>query len=187
MKIYSYDIPEENEILRKISEKVDRKEIKEKEIQDLVQEMKDFLKKQPDGVGLSAPQVGVNQRIFILDKRAFDNEVEEEDLVFINPEIIQASSKMITMEEGCFSVRWTYGDVTRPKKIKLKYLNQNGDEKIIEAKDFISVAIQHEIDHLDGILFIDKAKNIKKLSQEEIDEIIKKWKEEGYNIDEIWS
>lgn len=102
-----------------------------------------------DGVGLAAPQVGISKRIAVVDIR------EGNKIVLINPEIIKEEGKTIR-EEGCLSIPGEIGDVIRSKKIKVKSLDRKGNEIEFEAEDFEARAIQHEIDHLNGVLFIDK-------------------------------
>jgi peptide deformylase len=102
-----------------------------------------------DGVGLAAPQIGILKRIAVVDIR------EDNKVVLINPEIIEEEGKTIR-EEGCLSIPGETGDVIRSEKIKVRSLNREGKEIEFEAEGFEARAIQHEIDHLDGILFIDK-------------------------------
>ncbi|MGM0548243.1 MAG: peptide deformylase [Bacillota bacterium] len=102
-----------------------------------------------DGVGLAAPQIGMLKRIAVVDIR------EGNKVILINPEIIEKEGKAI-MEEGCLSIPGETGDVIRAEKIKVKSLNRKGKEVTFRAEGFEARAIQHEIDHLDGILFVDK-------------------------------
>lgn len=105
-----------------------------------------------DGVGLAAPQIGVSKRVVVIDDG--DNYYE-----LINPEIIKGEGEQ-TGTEGCLSVPGVVGVVNRAKKVKVKAINRNGDEINIEAKDLLARALQHEIDHLDGLVFTDKASSI---------------------------
>ena len=114
----------------------------------LLDDMKDTLKK-TGGVGLAAPQVGVLRRIFIVD-------YENIFLECINPVISGAKGKEID-REGCLSVTGKYGDVERPTKLTLSYFDRNGNPKKLKAEGYIARIICHENDHLDGILYIDKA------------------------------
>ena len=125
----------------------------------LLDDMKDTLKK-AEGAGLAAPQVGILRRIFIVD---FDGEYIE----FINPKIISQSGEQYGIE-GCLSVSGKWGDVKRPTKVVVEYQDRNGKKHKLTANDFHAKAICHENDHLDGILYIDKADNIRKN--------IEKWK-----------
>lgn len=113
------------------------------------------------GVGLAAPQVGVSKRIVVIDI-SHDEEDRMEPLYLINPEIIWKSDEKICGEEGCLSVPEQRADVERFAAIKIKYLDYNGKEKFLEAEDFLSIAIQHELDHLDGILYIDRISRLKR-------------------------
>ncbi|MCC3144772.1 peptide deformylase [Halanaerobium sp. Z-7514] len=102
-----------------------------------------------EGVGLAAPQVGILKRIAVVDIG------EGNQIVLINPEIIEEDGKMI-MEEGCLSIPGRTGEVIRSKEIKVRSLNRDGEEIEFKAEGFEARAIQHEMDHLDGVLFIDK-------------------------------
>lgn len=160
-------------------------EIKSKKVQDVIAHMKKVLAKQVDGIGLAAPQIGVSLRIFIVSGKVLlppDERIEittgkkslikkikiPDDLVFINPVIIKESKEKKWMEgEGCLSVRWLYGKVKRATKVTIRAYNEHG--QIIErgASGLMAHIFQHEIDHLDGILFIDKAKDIEELHEDE--------------------
>lgn len=118
-------------------------------IQTLIKDMKEtmYLEK---GVGIAAPQVGVNERVIIV-------ELEDGPVAFINPKIVTASFANTPSEEGCLSVPGVYGYVKRSKRIKLEALSEDGEPVNMEVKDFPAIIFQHEIDHLNGTLFIDKA------------------------------
>lgn len=133
-----------DEILRKKSRVVE--EVNDR-IRTLVKDMIETMY-EANGVGLAAPQVGILKRIAVVD-------VGEGIHVFINPEIIEKSGSCIDVE-GCLSLPGKQGQVERPEKIKVRALNENGEQFEIEAEDFFARAICHETDHLDGILFIDK-------------------------------
>ncbi|MFZ5646546.1 MAG: peptide deformylase [Bacillota bacterium] len=107
------------------------------------------------GVGLAAPQIGVSKRVIVVD-------VGEGLIEMINPEILESRGEM-TDVEGCLSIPEVVGDVKRAAEIRVRGLNRDGNEIEIRAEDFLARAFQHEIDHLDGILFIDKAENIRKV------------------------
>ena len=117
----------------------------------LLDDMKDTVKKEK-GAGLAAPQVGVLRRVAVVD-------VEEGYFEFINPEIIQQKGEQ-TGWEGCLSVRGKSGVVSRPMKVKVKFQNRNGETFLLQAKGFFARAICHELDHLDGVLYIDKATHV---------------------------
>ncbi len=108
-----------------------------------------------DGVGLAAPQVGVSKRVIVVD-------VGEGLLELINPEILSFSGQE-TETEGCLSTPGIVGDVTRAFSVKVKGMDRHGKKCIIKAKGFLARALQHEIDHLEGILFIDRANDIRNL------------------------
>ncbi|PIX11239.1 peptide deformylase [Candidatus Falkowbacteria bacterium CG_4_10_14_0_2_um_filter_36_22] len=147
-------ITEPNGILRQKSLSLNQKEIKSNKIKKLCSDMaKTMLKK--DGIGLAAPQIGKNIRIIIINTK-------EKPICMINPIITYKSWAKEWGEEGCLSVPNVFGKVKRCKKIKYKYFDNKGNKLIVNAEGLMARVIQHEIDHLDGILFIDKAKNIKK-------------------------
>jgi len=163
--------------LRQISESVPVEKIHSTEVQAVIKKMKQALTSQDDGVAIAAPQIGVLLRIFVISGRAFD--VDEDgtenlpakqtspDLVFINPVITNHSQKKEEMEEGCLSVRWKYGWVKRYTKATISAYNEYGEKVSRGGSGLIAQIFQHEIDHLDGILFIDKADDIKDLPAED--------------------
>jgi peptide deformylase len=109
-----------------------------------------------NGIGLAAVQVGVLERILLINLPREDEIQYKEDLLeVINPEIIAQSEELEVFTEGCLSVPEIFEDVERPKTITLKYNDRNGDEHVIEASQMLSIALQHEIDHLNGRVFID--------------------------------
>lgn len=134
----------DDEILRKKSRKVDKIT---KRVIELIEDMKQTMYEN-DGVGLAGPQVGVLKRVVVVD-------VGEGPLAIINPEIIYTEGKEVDVE-GCLSIPGRQGLVERPKKVKVKALNEEGKEVIIKGEGLLARALCHEIDHLDGILYIDK-------------------------------
>ena len=118
----------------------------------LLNDMKETLK-DAKGAGLAAPQVGVTKRVFVVD-------VDEGYFEFINPVILGTSGSQYGVE-GCLSVKGKWGDVKRPRKVTVKAYDRYGKPFKIVAKDFFAKAICHEYDHLDGILYIDKADNLR--------------------------
>jgi peptide deformylase len=120
-----------------------------------------------DGIGLAAPQVGESVRILVLD---VEQPKDEEDIkkrrgkpmFFINPEITHASEDLRVYNEGCLSVPGQYAEVTRPDKIRIKYLDYDGKPQEMEADGLLATCLQHEMDHLNGILFIDHLSTLKK-------------------------
>jgi len=119
------------------------------EIKQLISNMLETLRSQ-DGLGLAAPQVGENLRLCIV-------EVDNEVFVLINPEIKKLYGDSVTMEEGCFSFPGKFLPVVRPRNIKLTAVDEAGRKYTMHAKGILARAIQHEIDHLDGILLVDRA------------------------------
>ena len=139
--------------VREIGDPVLRSKAKEidevnKKTNDLIDNMFETMYEE-DGVGLAAPQVGMLKRIAVVDIR------EGNKVVLINPEIIEEEGKAI-MEEGCLSIPGETGDVIRAEKIKVRSLDREGSQIEFEAEGFEARAIQHEIDHLNGVLFVDK-------------------------------
>jgi peptide deformylase len=104
------------------------------------------------GIGLAAPQVGQSLRLCIIDLMANDKSAP---IVLINPEIIASSPEKATREEGCLSLPNQFADITRPARVKVRYLDQAGIRQEIEAEGLLSACLQHEIDHLNGVLFVD--------------------------------
>lgn len=167
-----------NKILRIKSKEVPVKEIGGVKIKRILEEMKNELlaAREKNGVAFAAPQIGYNLKIFIilsdlvkmskgeieLDEKMSMNKPLEFS-VFINPEIIKKSKKNMVVAEGCLSVYGLEGKVKRAEKLTVKALDENGREFKTVATRILSQAIQHEIDHLDGILFIDKALEIKRI------------------------
>jgi peptide deformylase len=126
-----------------------------------------------DGVGLAAPQVNISKRIFVIDFQALDEELEAE--AFINPRIIFSEGEE-TMEEGCLSIPEVRAEVTRPFKLKVVYQTLDGEEMEEEMEGLPARVFQHELDHLDGVLFIDK---ISFLQKKLIEPQLKKIREEN--------
>ena len=137
-------------ILRKKSREI---EVIDDRILQLLDDMYDTLKASKDGVGLAAPQVGVLKRAIVID---LSEEGGEGPLKLINPRIVKAKGEQIC-REGCLSVPGLLGDVTRPAEVVVEALNEKGEHVKLKAKEIFAVVLCHEIDHLDGILFTDKA------------------------------
>ena len=149
-------LTEPNEILRKKSlniEKVD------KDLQNLMDDMLETMYAAP-GIGLAAIQIGIPKRVIVLDLASKDE--PKNPMFFVNPEIIEKSNKNLTYEEGCLSVPGQFAEIDRPDKCHLKYLDYYGQSKEIKAEGMLATCIQHEIDHLEGILFIDYLSKLKK-------------------------
>ncbi len=127
-------------------------------IRDLVPRMFAAMYKAP-GIGLAAPQVGIGLRLFVMDLMPDDKVVP---YVLINPEIVARSPETATREEGCLSIPGLYAEVTRPARVKVRYFDQAGIKQEIEGDGLLAACLQHEIDHLDGILFVDHLSTLKR-------------------------
>jgi|TARA_Y100000389_G_C17426022_1_gene499580 peptide deformylase len=147
---------EPDPFLRQKSAKVDEVD---NEIRSLMDDMLETMYKAP-GIGLAAIQVGIPKRVIVIDLSR-ENE-KKNPLYFVNPEIITNSINKASYEEGCLSVPGQFAEINRPDKCKVKHLDYHGNEKITEAEGLLATCIQHEIDHLEGILFIDYLSKLKK-------------------------
>lgn len=127
-------------------------------VADLIPRMFATMYRAP-GIGLAAPQVGVGLRLAVIDLMADD---KRDPIVLINPEILASSEETVTREEGCLSLPGQYADVTRPARVKVRFQGESGERREIEADGLLSTCLQHEIDHLDGILFVDHLSNLKR-------------------------
>ncbi|HPS28536.1 MAG TPA: peptide deformylase [Candidatus Paceibacterota bacterium] len=139
-----------NKILRKKSLPVEHID---NQIKTIIKEMRQLMNLE-NGVGLAAPQVGLNQRFFVV-------ELDNKYYVFINPQILQYSKELVDMEEGCLSIPDQAGVVARPAELVIEAYGTNEKKFKLKAKGVLARVIQHENDHLDGILFIDKAKSLR--------------------------
>ena len=129
------------------------------ETRRLAEDMLDTMYDAP-GIGLAAIQIGVPRRMLVLDVSK-DGE-EKTPLVFINPEIVASSDARSVYEEGCLSIPDYYAEVERPAAITVRYLDRDGKEQTIDADGLLATCLQHEIDHLDGVLFIDHISKLKR-------------------------
>ena len=114
---------------------------------------------QAPGIGLAAPQVGVGLRFAVIDLMAND---KPDPITLINPEVIARSREQATREEGCLSLPGQYADVTRPARVTVRYTDVGGAKRQIEAEGLLAACMQHEIDHLDGVLFVDHLSALKR-------------------------
>lgn len=181
-------VQKENKILRKVAKAVPIEDINSRKIDTIIRRMVKAVESQEDGVAIAAPQIGENLRIFVVSKKLFEimdedkmkskktkrenleqfakEKPEYKNLVFINPEILKTSKEKVVFEEGCLSVRWLYGKVKRSKKTLIKAYDENGKIFTMGGSGLLSQAFQHETDHLDGVLFTDKAKDLKEIAPE---------------------
>ena len=149
-------LTEPNKVLRQKSfpvEKVD------KGIQSLMDDMLLTMYAAP-GIGLAAIQVGEPKRIIVIDISR--NDEEKKPMFFVNPEIISTSKKDVSYEEGCLSVPGQFAEINRPDMCHVKFLDYYGNQKELKAEGLLATCIQHEMDHLEGILFIDYLSKLKK-------------------------
>ncbi len=168
-------VQREAPVLRQVAKSVPLTEITSPKIQEIIVEMKQAMAAQKDGVAIAAPQIGASLRIFVVSgpllKQA-DKKFKGDgsDLIFINPEIVKISKEKREVEEGCLSVRWLYGKVLRSLRVTIKAYNERGEAIERGASGLLAQIFQHEIDHLNGTLFIDKAKEIWEMTEAEIKE-----------------
>ena len=162
-------------VLRKKAKEVEISDITSLKIQKVISEMKHALGTQDDGVAIAAPQIGYSLRIFLVSGAVLKLADEKykgdgSDMIFINPEITKLSRNKNEVEEGCLSIRWKYGKVKRSEKASIKAYDEKG--KLFErgASGLLAQVFQHETDHLEGILFTDKASDIKDMPPEEDNE-----------------
>jgi peptide deformylase len=165
-------------VLRKIAAEVPVSTITKPKIQKVIADMKKALHSQDDGVAIAAPQIGISLRIFIVSGKIFEEDFirgksapetvqNYPDLVFINPIFTKISKDKKLLSEGCLSVRPIYGKVRRATKASMEAYDEKGLKFKKEGTGLLAHIFQHETDHLDGILFIDKAKNLHESTSEE--------------------
>lgn len=169
-------VQKKHPVLRENARILTAEEIGSDKVRKIISEMKTVLDTQKDGIAIAAPQIGEPLRIFVISKsllKQADKNFRDDgsDMVFINPEIIKISKEKKEMEEGCLSVRWLYGKVKRSVRVTLKALDSEGKPIERGASGLLAQIFQHEVDHLNGILFIDKAKEIWEMTEEEIREM----------------
>ncbi len=164
-----------NPILRKKTRDLTKDFLKSDDFSQLLMDLKDSMDHY-GGIGIAAPQIGVDLNVAIIELKGLNRYGEEINLpltAFINPKISFLTDEEQGFWEGCLSVPGLRGYVERPKKIKVNYLNQRGEESEIVAEGFLATVLQHELDHLQGILYIDRIRDPKLLSyQEEFDQFI---------------
>lgn len=167
VKILDRDAP----VLRAKAKAVAPKDIKSPRIKKIIRDMKTALDSEEDGVAIAAPQIGASLRIFVISPKVFDIISERgaakgpkksaaRHVVCINPTIVKSSREKMIVEEGCLSVRYLYGNVKRAEKVKIRATDERGKQYELGGAGLLAQIFQHEIDHLDGILFIDKATGV---------------------------
>lgn len=142
--------------LKKVCEPVP---VVDEKIRKLADDMLETMYDAP-GVGLAGPQIGVMKRIFVID--CADKDAAPDPMILINPEITWESDELNTYDEGCLSIPEIYEPVTRPKLVRMSYLDADGKQHEDEFDELYATAVQHELDHLDGILFIDYLSKMKR-------------------------
>ncbi|PIR37914.1 MAG: peptide deformylase [Candidatus Zambryskibacteria bacterium CG10_big_fil_rev_8_21_14_0_10_42_12] len=168
-------VQKDDPVLRKTAEDVPVTEIKSAKIKKVLKDMASALASQEDGVALAAPQIGEPLRIFIVSGATIrllkHGEKEDapmyEDQIYINPKITKLSKDKEEMEEGCLSIRWLYGYVKRSKKATVEAYDEHGKKFTRGGSGLMAQIFQHEVDHLDGVLFTDKAKGLRESPPEE--------------------
>lgn len=172
-------IQKENRVLRQVAKEVPLRKIRSTEIKTILKKMGMALGESKNGVAIAAPQIGESLQIFIIDKNSLLSQhqmsVEKptpsvgskkiDPWIFINPVIKKISKKIQTVSEGCLSVRGVYGVIQRAEKTTVEAYDENGKKFSRGASGLLAQIIQHEIDHLNGILFIDKAKTLEKYGE----------------------
>jgi len=169
-------VQKDSPILREVAKEVQLEEITSRKVETIIRRMQKALSAEDDGIAIAAPQIGESLRIFVVSNKVYDisEEVDEKlpsakqknDLIFINPQIIKTSKERMVMEEGCLSVRWLYGQVQRAKKVLVKAYGPDAKPFTFGGSGLMAQIFQHEIDHLNGVLFIDKARGLKEIPPE---------------------
>ncbi|SRR3989344_7111927 len=182
-------LQKEAPMLRGVAEPVNSKDFGSPQLKKILADMQTALEKEEDGVAIAAPQIGIPLRIFIVSHRAFEFADEEvthsiidkvqmeksadhekikyADMVFINPVITKLSRKKKWVPEGCLSVRWLYGEVSRADKATVRAYDENGKVFTRGGSGLLAQIFQHETDHLNGVLFIDSARDVERVTREE--------------------
>ncbi len=169
-------VQRENPVLRATAKAVPPNEIGSTHLKTILERMKRALARQKDGIAIAAPQIGESLRIFVVNGDLLaqaDRRYKGPTgfLTFINPEIIKRSRDRKEVEEGCLSVRWLYGKVNRSTRVTLRALDEAGKPLERGGSGLLAQIFQHEVDHLEGILFIDKARELWEMDPAEIAEL----------------
>ena len=166
-------LKEPNKLLRQVSLPVEKVGDEERQLMDDMLETMYEAK----GIGLAAIQIGVPKRIIVMDIGNRDK--EKEPMYFVNPVIKNKNSEHSTYEEGCLSVPNQFAEIDRPSTCEIEFLDYKGNKKILKASGLLATCIQHEMDHLEGILFIDYLSKLKKMM------IVKKLSKQKNKVDRI--
>ncbi|MEN9338475.1 MAG: hypothetical protein RI945_200 [Candidatus Parcubacteria bacterium] len=157
---------DETSVLRGSAKEVKKSEFGTPELKKIISDMRTVMEKEPDGVAIAAPQIGLAKRIFVIKEEAYNISAKDakwKPLVFINPKITKVSKKVVPADEGCLSVRPLYGTTVRHTNVTLEAQDENGTKFTFGASGLIAHIFQHECDHLEGVLFIDHAENIQEI------------------------
>ena len=163
-------VQKDDKILRDIAKAVPKELFGTPKLKKILRDMSIALASQDDGVAIAAPQIGIPLRIFVVSGSVIEllypektNALQKKpkDIVFINPKIVKLSRESEVVEEGCLSVRYLYGTIERSKKARVRARDEKGVEFELGGSGLLAQIFQHETDHLDGILFIDKATNLR--------------------------
>lgn len=166
-KIVQIDESKDNP-LRLVAEEVKPSEFGTKKLKNMIKAMQEALAKEQDGVALAAPQIGISKRIFVVAPLSYEEKAKWKPLVFINPKITKVSKKVKEQHEGCLSVRWIYGKTNRHTAATVEAYDENGNKFSFGGTGLLAHIFQHEVDHLDGILFIDHGYDLEEYTEEEI-------------------
>ena len=170
-------VQKEDPVLRQTAKEVPIARITSPKFRKTISDMKRALDSQDDGVAIAAPQIGESWRIFVVSGKIFawqkgeeftkENAVKYPNIAFINPKIVKLSREKGMMEEGCLSIRWAYGNVRRAKRASIEACGEDGKKISRGSSGLLAQIFQHETEHLDGVLFTDKATDIKEIPPEE--------------------
>ncbi len=161
-------------LLRQIAAEISPADISTPKIQKIIKDMQEAMHKEDDAVAIAAPQIAEPVRMFIVSGKIFTphypdiepTDIIPPDLICINPKIKKLSKRKKKMAEGCLSVRWLYGNVSRSQQATIEFYNEKAEKVKRGASGLLAQIFQHEIDHLEGILFIDKAEDIEDVPPE---------------------
>lgn len=175
-------VQKESPVLRRRAEWVSPDQIKSQKIKNIIHKMSAALRASSNGIGLAAPQINIPLAIFIVSEEAMavkkepdiiynENAKEQhkktwQHFVFINPRLVKSSRKKGLVPEGCLSVNGVFGKVKRAKQVTVEALDENGKTLRVGASGLFAQVLQHEMDHLNGVLFIDKAEDLEKIPNE---------------------
>jgi peptide deformylase len=162
-------VQSEASVLRQHAAEVPRSDIGTAKLNKIIADMTAALNAEEDGVAIAAPQIGVPMRIFVVSGKVLPKRgtADAPSEVYINPVIKKLSAKKIKMEEGCLSVRWIYGETKRADKAMVEALNEKGHRFVRQGVGLLAQIFQHEMDHLDGVLFTDKATRLHEVKPED--------------------